>query len=334
AAAGVSVEAGFAGVSGAAGGCFFAFFAAAAAAFCWVLACASARFRYSSSSFFVRLVGSGCAAAPEFSVEIPAESVLALCSPATGEDESRASLRWSITLVLFATPIPTSETPLAPPDAGAPGARPLLTSAGTHVANLAEKAGFLAVFEVVLHSLVRHRIGFRNGVLQYRQPRFRVGEMIARRVIADDLHERVRFLVFKPVTHLTECVRLLPERIVGGAVERILLGEVGVAAFGGRHGAAVVIKLCGAVFLVGQNLLHVAEFLFGGLREFGIRELSDHRAAFVFGALTFGIVTIRLHHLLHVDIANLRLRLGRLFHARVEQDEILVFDFGLGEPVR
>src|SRR6185312_11254378 len=116
--------------------------------------------------------------------------------------------------------------------------------------------------------------------------------------------------------------------------ERILLGEIGVAAFGGRHGAAVVIKLGGAVFLVGQNLLHVAEFLFGGLREFGIRELSDHRAAFVFGALTFGVVTIRLHHLLHVDIANLRLRLGGLFHARVEEDEILVFDFGLGEPVR
>ena len=42
----------------------------------------------------------------------------------------------------------------------------------------------------------------------------------------------------------------------------------------------------------------------------------------------------RLIHLLVLHAADFLLRLGRLFHLRVEQDEVFVLRFGLRKPVR
>ena len=44
-------------------------------------------------------------------------------------------------------------------------------------------------------------------------------------------------------------------------------------------------------------------------------------------------VAVRLFHLPVMDHADLFLRLGGLFHGRIEQDEVLVLGFGLREPV-
>jgi hypothetical protein len=62
--------------------------------------------------------------------------------------------------------------------------------------------------------------------------------------------------------------------------------------------------------------------------------LHQQLPAFLFGAQRLVRIAIRLVHLFIVDIADLLLRFGGLFHGRIEQDEILVLSLGLRQAVR
>ena len=68
--------------------------------------------------------------------------------------------------------------------------------------------------------------------------------------------------------------------------------------------------------------------------ELAVGELHDQLPALVFGAQSLRRIAIRLLHLLVMDAADLLLRFGGLLHRRIEQDEILVFGFGLRQAVR
>ena len=73
--------------------------------------------------------------------------------------------------------------------------------------------------------------------------------------------------------------------------------------------------------------------LFRERRKFAVRKLRQKLPAFGLRAYSLVLVAIRLFHLLVVDIANAVLRLRRFFHRGIEEDEVLIFRFGLSHPV-
>src|SRR5580692_5115024 len=93
--------------------------------------------------------------------------------------------------------------------------------------------------------------------------------------------------------------------------------------------AAFVIKVAHQILAFGNGLLNVTQQLLGLIDILAVGKLHDQLAAFVFRAYGLGLVAIGLVHLLIVDLADLLLRFGGLFHGGIEQDEILVLGFGL-----
>ena len=69
-------------------------------------------------------------------------------------------------------------------------------------------------------------------------------------------------------------------------------------------------------------------------REFTVRELGQQVAALVVGAEGVRGVAVALIHQLKLHVADLLLGLGRFFHLRIEQNEVLVLRLGLREAVR
>ena len=67
--------------------------------------------------------------------------------------------------------------------------------------------------------------------------------------------------------------------------------------------------------------------------ELAVGELQHELLAFLLRAQGVHGVAIRLFHLLVVDVADLFLRFGGLFHRGIEQDEVLVLGFGLRQAV-
>src|SRR5208283_4469212 len=125
----------------------------------------------------------------------------------------------------------------------------------------------------------------------------------------------------------------LPQRFVGPAVKRKLVNHA-LEPVGRRgEGALGVIKHGGSELGVGQHFLDVAQFLLRLGRKLAIGELHQQLAAFVLGAQGMHGVAVGFLHLLVVDVADLVLGLGGFFHGGVEQDEVLVLGFGLGEAV-
>src|SRR5271157_1159284 len=128
-------------------------------------------------------------------------------------------------------------------------------------------------------------------------------------------------------------IGILPQRLVGPAVERELVGHA-LEPVGRRGKAALgVIEGGGSELGVGQHFLDVAQFLLRLGGELAVGELHQQLAAFVLRAQGVHGIAVGFLHLLVVDVADLVLGLGGLFHGGVEQDEILVLGFRLGEAV-
>ena len=68
-------------------------------------------------------------------------------------------------------------------------------------------------------------------------------------------------------------------------------------------------------------------------RELAVGELLGKLLALVFGAQGVQGVAVGLLHLLIVDVADLFLGFGGLFHGGVEKDEIFILGFGLRQAV-
>ncbi len=86
--------------------------------------------------------------------------------------------------------------------------------------------------------------------------------------------------------------------------------------------------------MIGDGFLNLTQTLLSAGRELAVGELHQQLAAFILGAQGMDGVAVRLLHLAEVNIANLVLRFGGFFQRRIEKDEVLVFGFGLRQPVR
>ena len=137
----------------------------------------------------------------------------------------------------------------------------------------------------------------------------------------------------KAIAHLAVGIAQLPERLIGLAINRVMIGKGLQAIGGGRKAALFVIERADAILAFGNRLLNIAQQLPHLRRKLGVGELREHLLAFLFGAHSLVDVPIRLLHLLVMDHADLFLALGRLFHRRVEQNEVLVLGFGLRHTV-
>src|SRR5262249_27785834 len=140
-------------------------------------------------------------------------------------------------------------------------------------------------------------------------------------------------LVLEFIAHAMVALRHLPKRLVGLAEQRELIGHALQAVRRSREAALLLIKDADAEFGLRQHLLNFTQPLLSGGREFAVGELKQQVLALLLGAQRVHRVAIRLLHLLVMDIADLLLRLGGLFHLRIEQDEILVFGLGLRQAV-
>ena len=137
----------------------------------------------------------------------------------------------------------------------------------------------------------------------------------------------------KAIAHLAVGIAQLPERLIGLAINRVMIGKGLQAIGGGRKAALFVIERADAILAFGNRLLNIAQQLPHLRRKLGIGELREHLLAFLFGAHSLVDVPIRLLHLLVMDHADLFLAFGRLFHRRIKENEVLVLGFGLRHTV-
>ena len=83
-----------------------------------------------------------------------------------------------------------------------------------------------------------------------------------------------------------------------------------------------------------QALLNITQPLSRLWSKFAVRELDQYLPALVFCPQALGPIAIATVHLFVVDLADSILRLGGFLHIGIEEDEILVFGFGLRETAR
>src|ERR1035441_7899841 len=105
------------------------------------------------------------------------------------------------------------------------------------------------------------------------------------------------------------------------------------AVGGGREAALFLIQCAHAELAVGQHFLNVAQLLLRQGSELAVGELGHELLAFLLGAEGVHGVAVGLVHLLVVDVADLFLGFGGLFHGGIEQDEVLILGFGLRQSV-
>ena len=157
--------------------------------------------------------------------------------------------------------------------------------------------------------------------------------MNAERVVLDDALIRRHLLILETVAHAVVALGELPEGFVGLAVDGELVHHRLEAVGRRREAALFLIQRADTELAIGQHFLNVAQLLLCQGSELAVGELQNELLAFLLRAQGVHRVAIRLFHLLVVDVADLFLRLGGLFHRRVEQDEVLVLGFGLRQPV-
>ena len=189
------------------------------------------------------------------------------------------------------------------------------------------------IFDLILHARHGDGVGLRNGALHDFELRTGVFGMNAERIVLNDSLIGCHLLILETVAHPVVALGELPEGLVGLAVNRELIDHRLEAVGRGREAALLLIQGADAELAVGQHFLNVAQLLLRQGRELGVGELQDQLLAFLLRAQCVHRVAVRLFHLLVVDVADLFLGFGGLFHRGIEEDEVLVLGFGLRQPV-
>src|ERR1019366_3207944 len=190
-----------------------------------------------------------------------------------------------------------------------------------------------AVLHLKLHARHGHGVGLRNRALHDFELRARIFHVDAERVVLDDALVGRHLLILEFVAHAVVALGELPQGFVGLAVDGELVHHRLEAVGGGREAALLLIQCAHAEFAIGQHLLNVAQLLLRQGSELAVGVCRDELFAFLLRAQRVHGVAIRLFHLLVVDVADLFLGFGGLFHGRIEQAEVLVFGFSLRQSV-
>src|ERR1700733_4069678 len=174
---------------------------------------------------------------------------------------------------------------------------------------------------LVLHARDRRFIGLGNRQFQVLQLLGGIVGVGAQRIVANDLGVGLAFLLAEAVAELSVSFAHVPQCEIGLAIQRILIYDMAIAVGGGGIITVLEIETAHQVLTFGKGFLNIAQKLFGLVDVLAVGELRDERATFVFGAESLRWVAIRLVHLLVMDLADLFLGFGRLFHGGIEQDE-------------
>src|ERR1019366_7440177 len=190
-----------------------------------------------------------------------------------------------------------------------------------------------AVLHLKLHARHGHGVGLRNRALHDLELRAGIFDVDAERVVLDNTLVGRHLLILEFVAHAVVALGELPEGFVGLAVDGELVHHRLEAVGGGREAALFLIQCAHAELAVGQHFLNVAQLLLRQGSELALGELGHELLAFLLGAEGVHGVAVGLVHLLVVDVADLFLGFGGLFHGGIEQDEVLILGFGLRQSV-
>src|SRR5438128_5610880 len=109
--------------------------------------------------------------------------------------------------------------------------------------------------------------------------------MCAQGVVLYNSRPCCRGPVVEAVAHLLVRITEQPQRLIGSAVERILVSHALQSRGRCRKAALVVVERSAAKLVVGQDFLDIAQLLLRVRSELAVGELSQQLPALVLGAI-------------------------------------------------